>query len=371
MVRGLAAILVLAGHLRAYLFQSYGELSDPGLLSQGFYFATGFGHQAVVVFFVLSGFLVGGRAFDDLLRARFSWPRYLLRRLTRLWIVVVPALLMTLVFDTIGRELTNGAGYDGRHYQVFSSGPREVVGIDLSLATLLGNVAFLQTITVPTFGSNGPLWSLANEFWYYIIFPLMGWLLLAGVGVVFKLAGGAVLIALFAWLPAALWLGGALWVAGAAAGWLTHRGLLPARMSSSNAVRLGALGIIVTLLALSKAWPNRVGDLELGLSIGLALPVIATSPEFGRGYGMLARGISEFSYTLYLTHFPLLTLIVLAAQAPVRMPPGMLAAGLYVGLFGAAIAWAAAFWWLFERNTDRVFTWLARGLPMQHPARVI
>lgn len=25
---------------------------------------------------------------------------------------------------------------------------------------------------VPIFGSNGPLWSLANEFWYYVLFSL-------------------------------------------------------------------------------------------------------------------------------------------------------------------------------------------------------
>jgi peptidoglycan/LPS O-acetylase OafA/YrhL len=38
--------------------------------------------------------------------------------------------------------------------------------------TFVGNLAFLQTIAVPIFGTNGPMWSLANEFWYYLIFPL-------------------------------------------------------------------------------------------------------------------------------------------------------------------------------------------------------
>src|SRR6202030_1593882 len=36
----------------------------------------------------------------------------------------------------------------------------------------LGNLFFVQTILCRTFGSNGPLWSLANEFWYYVLFPL-------------------------------------------------------------------------------------------------------------------------------------------------------------------------------------------------------
>src|SRR5208282_6759170 len=35
----------------------------------------------------------------------------------------------------------------------------------------LGNLAFLQTIAVPSYGSNVAMWSLANEAWYYLIFP--------------------------------------------------------------------------------------------------------------------------------------------------------------------------------------------------------
>jgi peptidoglycan/LPS O-acetylase OafA/YrhL len=38
---------------------------------------------------------------------------------------------------------------------------------------LLGNLVFLQAILVPTWGSNGPLWSLAFEFWFYIWFPTL------------------------------------------------------------------------------------------------------------------------------------------------------------------------------------------------------
>src|SRR5215467_4133776 len=102
MLRGIAAFLVLAGHVRSYVFQSYAELGQGDLLVKAFYFATGLGHQAVIIFFALSGFLVGGRALEDLMTNRFSWSRYFLRRLTRLWIVIIPAMLLTLLFDSIG-----------------------------------------------------------------------------------------------------------------------------------------------------------------------------------------------------------------------------------------------------------------------------
>ena len=118
LLRGLAALLVTAGHLRSYIFQSQLHLAQAdvqiGLPVKAFYFATGLGHQAVMIFFALSGFLVGGKALDDILKQNFSWSRYLLRQLTRLWIVISPTLLLTLLLDRIGLGLTLGAGYDGR-----------------------------------------------------------------------------------------------------------------------------------------------------------------------------------------------------------------------------------------------------------------
>ena len=175
LLRGIAAFLVLSGHLRSYIFQNYGKLAQVSLLEETFYFATGLGHQAVIIFFALSGFLVGGKVLDDILTHRFSWSHYLVRRLTRLWIVIIPTLILTLLLDNIGIQLTKGIGYDGQYYQMYDFGPYSSVGVDHSFLTLLGNLGFLQTIFVPAFGSNGPMWSLANEFWYYVIFPLAFW----------------------------------------------------------------------------------------------------------------------------------------------------------------------------------------------------
>ena len=49
----------------------------------------------------------------------------------------------------------------------------------LSLRVFFGNLFFLQTIRVPTLGSDIALWSLAYEFWYYLLFPL-GLLMIVG-----------------------------------------------------------------------------------------------------------------------------------------------------------------------------------------------
>ena len=149
LLRGITAFLVLAGHLRASAFQSYATLQETGIPSsvpveEAFYFMTGLGHQAVIVFFALSGFLVGGKALRDILAGRFSWRCYLLRRLTRLWIVIIPALLLTLLLDDAGLSLTLGKGYDGRYHDLYASGAYNPDGVDHSIVTFLDNLAFLK-----------------------------------------------------------------------------------------------------------------------------------------------------------------------------------------------------------------------------------
>ena len=356
LLRGLAALLVLGSHLRAYIFQPFSEVEQSGgpvaVLVRMFYFSTGLGHQAVMIFFALSGFLVGGKALDDVLEQKFSWLRYLLRRLTRLWIVIVPSLALTLIFDSAGRVLTHDTGYDGRYYHLYSSGIRGSLDANLSMIAFLGNLAFLQTIYVPTFGSNDPLWSLANEFWYYIVFPLAAWLGLAQVPLIGRVIGVFTLLALLTLLPIWLLEDGAIWVAGAAAAWCSRRQVLIGLLRA-NTLRIAAATLLTAALIVSKS--PMLGDLPLGLAVALSLPVVANFPSPGGAYAAIARGLSEISYTLYLTHFPFLTLIVLVDIAPMRWAPSTSGLSVYVTLFVAAIGWASIVWWCFERNTDRVY----------------
>src|SRR5438067_7926939 len=86
-------------------------------------------------------------------------------------------------------------------------------------------------------------------------------------------------------------------------------------------------------------------------------------PTLGMSDRASPRGSSEFSYTLYLMHFPFLTVCVLAGLAPYRFQPTN-AAGifLYFGLLIAVIIWSFGFWWCFERNTDKLYECLSKRL---------
>jgi peptidoglycan/LPS O-acetylase OafA/YrhL len=360
LLRGIAAFLVLSGHLRSYIFQSYGELTHDTLLIRVFYLITGLGHQAVIIFFALSGFLVGGKALEDILNRRFSWSRYLLRRLTRLWIVIIPALLLTMLLDNIGLKLTGGIGYDGRYNSIYAFSPHSA---DHSFSTLLGNLAFLQSIYVPAFGTNTPMWSLTNEFWYYVTFPLAFWVGLGRATATVRTAGLCTLLLIILVLPAWLLEGGIVWIAGAAAAWCTRRAELSSFLRHFS-TRITAISLLFSAVVLPASWPNALGDTGLGIAVALTLPVLATLPSGARSFSVFARASSEISYTLYLTHFPLLTLIVLVGLAPNRFPPCAFAAALYGALFSVALIWAAAVWWCFEHNTDRIYSAIVNKLPI-------
>jgi len=167
MVRGVSALAVLAAHIRAFVFRDLGELQAAGLGIKAFYFITGVHHQAVMVFFVLSGYFVGGAVLKSLGEGRFSWARYALARLSRLWVALIPALVLTALCDFVVRQVSPEADA-GRWHHIWMSGPDVQHRTASDMITFAGNIGFLQTIEVPVFGSNGPLWSLANEFWYYV-----------------------------------------------------------------------------------------------------------------------------------------------------------------------------------------------------------
>lgn len=155
--RSVAAIAVVLLHAKIYALGSSSVTTFDGVL----YAITGCGTQAVFWFFVISGYLVGGTVIRDVIRlGKIDFRRYFINRFSRLYVVLIPALALGGVLDYIRNEtwgLNSHAGF-------------ETVA-SLTGETLLGNILFLQTLMVPPFGSNWALWSLANEFWYYIVFP--------------------------------------------------------------------------------------------------------------------------------------------------------------------------------------------------------
>lgn len=355
-LRGVLALLVVMGHIRGFVLVDFHEVQNPNLMVKAFYAVGGVGHDAVLAFFALSGFLVGGPALQAMLSGRWTWRHYLVARLARLWVVALPGLLLTWVVDRLGSVATGGAGYDGRYWGMFSSGPGLNTHISLDAMTFLGNVFFLQTILVPVFGSNGPLWSLANEFWYYMLFPLLGWALLHRGAIAARAVALLLVIGGVCLLPGPMiWLG-LIWGAGAILALVLR---LRRSVTWVTGLVLGTSALVLGSLAhLYRG--TLTGDILEGLAWACLLPPLTGVATFhgviGVAYAHVATWLSEISYTLYLIHFPILFGVYLAFLAPAQWQPGLPALSAGLLLLVIALGCAGGVWWLFERNTHKFGT---------------
>src|SRR5215470_7899684 len=169
-IRALAAFTVMFGHCRGLYFVDFGHISSGNatFLVRAIYLITAFGHQSVMIFFVLSGFFVSSSILRSLSKPKWSWWDYAIDRGSRLYIVLLPGLCLGLLWDLLGSHLYNQTEVYSAPLVPFGS---EAVVSRLTLPAFIGSLLFLQTRFTTVFGSNGPLWSLFNKFWYYVFFP--------------------------------------------------------------------------------------------------------------------------------------------------------------------------------------------------------
>jgi peptidoglycan/LPS O-acetylase OafA/YrhL len=145
-LRGFAAIYVVIYHL---LMPVKLQVAGFDLL---FFFR--FGQEAVILFFLLSGFVIEysfERSKDK------SFKSYFLKRSTRIYIPLFFVLILSYALQSIAvGELINPAA-----------------------GSLIANILMLQDVKIKpnvffsTYMDNKPLWSLAFEWWFYMLYYLL------------------------------------------------------------------------------------------------------------------------------------------------------------------------------------------------------
>ncbi|MEI6071050.1 MAG: acyltransferase [Verrucomicrobiae bacterium] len=362
-LRGPAAMLVFLGHWRNLFFADFVDLPNPGIALKIFYLFTGAGREAVMIFFVISGCVIAHVIYTSFERGKWSWSGYLWARLTRLWVVLIPALVLTACWDQFGMRFGQIAPsiYDGIG---FANILHSAVEGNSGIGTFIGNVLFVQTILVPTFGSNGPLWSIAYEFCYYLAYPAMicavvpgraTWKLRAGL----LFFAGALLVFSGKSIAAAF----LIWLAGAAAYWLFR--VLPVKSVAINLVGFlaGLLAILASVMAsrmhLYSAMIGWDGIIGLACAFTMYFALAIRPSRVGAAVLKPLHGLSAVSYSVYLLHMPIL---VCAASFffrsdSKRWPPDLphLSAAVVIGLL--VFAYCLGVWYLTEHQTARIRGW--------------
>ncbi len=262
-----------------------------------------FGHDAVVVFFVLSGCVI---AYSVKTRDR-DLETYAISRLARMWSVVIPALCLTIALDFLGSDIGRQTG-----------GP-----LDHSFLTILANAIFVNQLwflnLVP--GSNSPFWSLGFEVWYYILFAAftfptgkrrLFWIavmaLIAGPKILLMLPIWLLGVAVYRWRPPSSELAGWALMVGSIVIYLVYRWVdfTPVAIDVSRLLHVAnakfgmayyfssdyAVGIMVAL----HFWGFRMCEHRLTtLFDQLKVPI---------------RFLASFTFSIYLFHVPIIVFLV-------------------------------------------------------------
>lgn len=317
--RVMAALQVVVYHM--------GKLDAAGF---GQNLLNAWGHEAVVVFFVLSGFVISHAAHTS----DKTFGRYASSRISRLYSVVLPCLFLTVVFDSVGLRLAP------QIYEFIKmSDNTEAPVARLLFCLLMLNESWVSV----RFFSNVPFWSLCYEFWYYVLFGccfyFTGMKRVALVAVAALISGPRILLLFPIWLMGVAaysapvrttWWRSAVWLAllqpilvGVA---YVHFDLREWGVQPANWV--------MDRFGYSLGWSTLVvSDSILGFSFALHL---AAAKQFDgallrlfQPFGSLIRWGAGRSFTLYLMHQPVLfalTAVMLSvADGPWR--PAVILAG--------------------------------------------
>ncbi|CAG7632408.1 acyltransferase family protein [Paenibacillus allorhizosphaerae] len=303
-LRWFAAVYVMIYHLRPVLFQGFNGVEHKHLLVKAAYLLTSMGYEFVMLFFVLSGFFISASVLKAIRSGTFSWKTYLINRFTRLWLVLISALILTSIWAQTQLLIYPQSDY-------FTD--------NMKWSDFAGNLFFLQGIFFPNYGGNLPLWSLSYEFWYYMLFPCLVLTFVSRTRLS-KILYGCITVGMSIMLGQAIMMYFLIWL-------------------------LGALLVLLPQIRIRKEWLFRLGVPVTAALSGLVMladkallhqsdadlvqrfvPQLAVSICFASLIYVILHSCNEpksvntkvfnvhtflagFSYTLYLTHYPVINFL--------------------------------------------------------------
>lgn len=335
-----AAFMILLGHARCELFATYSELNveSQNIFTQLFFVGVGWSSEALAIFFVMSGFLVGGPLLQRLHNAicgdkseqdcKAQLKRFTIGRLVRIFVPLFFATFLAAVVKMIGHD-------------------------SFSWLDALLNVFGLQGVLASDFG--GVYWTLAYEIWFYI---LLSAILMLYCGRKWMLCG-TILLLLSSFVIVNL---SSCWF------FMMLLGIGLYFMKDLDFPRymmwLSIAGIIIVKILGVLAVESHVFQFALHGKINFSMTYMVLALCFGIIMTMLAKSKPEeklsiwienfgnkwcgFTYCLYITHF---TVLELFRYLFGKMPDVNLQTfGIYIFMCGFCILFAYLFYWVIEHR---------------------
>lgn len=318
------------------------------------------GYEAVMIFFVLSGYFIGASVIKTISENKWSWKKYLIDRLTRLWIVLIPSMLLSLLW----LELSIGLFGDIKNLSNYTD-----------WKVFLGNMFFLQGGNVPMYGMNGPLWSLAYEFWYYILFPCL-MLMFTVKRKIHKIFYGIIIITISILLISIIGIDVLfyfpVWLLGVSLVFVKPLIFNKEYQKTITVIVSSFIFIIIFNIMYIVTGTNHpqdgimqfVIDFSVAISFSLflytLLSVYNVMPITNSMFSYWCKYLAGFSYTLYLVHYPVLQFIKGYTSSDYPQLPF-----LFMGMITVCIVLFYA-WFISrvtENNTSKVRNYLLNNAP--------
>lgn len=291
-IRGLAALVVFLSHIVQVCLLRFTGLGSP-LHRVSSYFS----EYAVLVFFVVSGFLIANSLEATAKKSgKLDLGIFAAARLARLY----PPLLYALIVSITAYAIMSILSLPGRASPLGL--PSDLYAVRDIVTVRFSDLIGALTMTQGLLEMNGPLWSLYIEAKLYVLFACaIGWLAaprrlwLAAIFVLVA-KGGLTYNPGFAGYSA-------VWMVGALTFYTTS-----AHVQRTNRVNLCALLLAACLVGFSLSSPisvEGIGKLAFDLIFAALIAWLIFSRNLHLPFG---ERIADFSYSLYITHFPVLLL---------------------------------------------------------------
>ncbi|MBX9787804.1 MAG: acyltransferase [Pirellulales bacterium] len=307
LVRALSAQVVVLAHLELlHRFEANPFLLPP------------LASIAVVVFYILSGFLIGRTLLLRYTDADYDFVHFLIDRFCRIYPAYLAALVFIALIDYAHRL------YYPQNYHIYLNGLGDysyTVANFIATALMVFKTPFLTSLVGPQnlmiFGSASQFWSLPVEWWLYMT---VGYLVLTLKRKRFVLRDYALLL-LFAYIPFFFMFQGnpvtgegmaAVWLMGAIASFVYNACRVDlTKKYVRNLIAVAALLLCLTTLfryQISGSPYDALGAFNLTALFLVSLWLvqhpwgsILSSATIRR----LTRFLASYAYSLYLTHYSL------------------------------------------------------------------
>lgn len=299
-IRAVAAWAVAIGHAHQIFVV-------PTISAAALYFGL-LAQAAVMVFFVLSGFLIGKSISRNINRnsMHFEWFEYGLDRFFRLY----PALLFSIVVMCLIWLLAPTIFPSRTTEYLHAASSYTRTGIHLNWHDVKGSLIFQNGFRTITPDMNGPLWSLSIEVWYYVLAATIVTFIRRPI----VLIGTLILIwlvtrpneAFFIYLP--------VWAVGYSLSILHDQDRLK-NLNKSISIcfvfcTLSALLFAVFLIHPSLAPNGHEWINYFNVATGFAFAAVLATILCGTvRVPIFMASAARYSYTLYLVHVPIFLLI--------------------------------------------------------------